>query len=113
MSVADMFNIPGDERQEAHWSIMHMVLHRSENQAILTQFHVILPEYILDPVNWDDPRLWLQQHQLMHNYIDQGLGIDGENLTDVDWSDLGSRAGWIQAHAQLHQLETNALGLTA
>lgn len=113
MSVADVFNVPGDEFQEAKWSALHLALHRDQNRAIFLQYAVILPEYILDPVNWEDPRLWLQQHQLMHNYMDQVLGIGQENLTEVEWDDPGSRSGWIQAHAQLHQQETNALSITA
>jgi hypothetical protein len=113
MSVADIFNFPATEQDTAQWSILHMILHRSQLREVFLRYNTVLQEYVLDPIPTDDPRLWLQQHQQMHNDVDAVLGLSSENLTEVDWEDQGSKAGWIQAHAQLHQQETNALGITA
>lgn len=113
MSVGDVFNVPVTPSDEAQWSFLHMALHRSQNLAIFRKYNAILPEYVLDPVNFASPGAWLEQHQQMHNNVDSVLGISAINLVDVDLSDLGERDGWVQEHAQLHQSETNALGITA
>lgn len=109
MSVADIFNMPTTPSELAEWSFLHMVLHRSENAAIQQQFNTLLPEYVLDPMDTTPNGTWFQQHQLMHDNIDQVMGIAQFNLTDVDWTKETERVGWIQGHAQLHKQETDAL----
>ena len=112
MSIADLFNIPGDDQQLFYWSRMHLVWHRSCNLAIFQQQDIILPEYLLDPLPVGDPGQWLQNHQTMHNNLDTLLGVQTYNLTDVDWGDEQQRIGWFQAHAQLSQQESNALEIS-
>ena len=107
--MVDVFNVPGTQQETDQWSFLHMALHRSENLAILRQHNILLPEFILDPIDTQPESAWLQQHQQMHNSIDQILGISQFNLLDVDWSNPSQRIGWIQSHAQLHKTETDAL----
>jgi hypothetical protein len=68
-----------------------------------------LPEYVLDPIDQTPNSGWFQQHQLMHDNIDQIVGVAQFDLIDVDWNSAAQRAGWFQGHAQLHRLETDAL----
>jgi hypothetical protein len=109
MSIANIFNVPSTDHELAEWSFLHMALHRSENLAILRKYNILLPENILDPVDTTPGGSWFQDHQVMHNNIDQVLGVAQFNLLDVDWDNESQRIGWIQGHAQLHQTETNAL----
>lgn len=109
MGLADMWNVPNTDEEMATWSSLHMAEHRLINEAVLAQHNISLPEYILDPVDLADPQNFLNQHQLMHNGTDQVLGIPGNDLTTVDWSDPGQREGWIQLNASLHVAESNAL----
>lgn len=101
--------MPNTDEELARWSVLHMILHRDENLAIFQQFNVLLPEYVLDPIDTTSQGAWLQQHQLMHDNIDQILGVAQFDLIDVDWTSQAQRVGWIQGHAQLHQQETTAL----
>lgn len=110
MSVADLFNIPSTNTEMAAWSFQHMAHHRLINAAIQQTYSIDLPEYILDPVNLADPQAFLNQHQEMHNNTDRLFNISGFDLTDVDWSDPGQRAGWIFLNAQLHVAEADATG---
>jgi hypothetical protein len=110
MSLVDMFNVPNDPLEMARWSSLHAIQHRLTNFVILRDYNIALPEYILDPVNLADPAAFLDQHQQMHQNVDQLLGISGFDLTDVDWNDPGQRAGWIYLNAQLHTSEANATG---
>jgi hypothetical protein len=109
MSILNVFNVPTTPQELAQWSFLHMALHRDENLAIRRQNNILLPEYVLDPMDLTPNSAWFQQHQLMHNNIDQILGVAQFDLIDVDWSDPAQRVGWIQGHAQLHQQETKAL----
>lgn len=109
MAIADLFNVPNTPSEMATWSFNHMAHHRELNAAILQQRDIALPEYILDPINLEDPEQFLQQHQQMHNNNDAVLAVSGYDLTEVDWSDAGQRAGWIFLNATLHVAEGNAL----
>lgn len=113
MSIADLFNIPGDDNQMAFWSRTHMIWHRSCNLAILRQFNIVLPEFLLDPIDPAEAGSFLQNHQTMHNNLDIILNISSFDLVDVDWEDANERIGWFQAHAQLSQEEANKLGISA
>lgn len=108
MSVASLFNIPTTDTEMAQWSFSHQAHHRELNEAILRIYHIALPEYILDPVNLADPVAFLYQHQSWHDDIDAVLNLSGYDLTEVDWSDPGERAGWIWLNAQLHLAEADA-----
>lgn len=111
MALADIFNVPNTDQEMSQWSFAHMDHHRRINAAILASNNVVLPEYILDPVNLADPVAFGLQHQEMHNNTDAILGISGYDLTEVDWSDDGQRAGWIWLNAQLHRAEADATGV--
>ena len=110
MALADIFNIPSAPADMALWSFAHADHHRQLNAAALAQKNVLLAEYILDPVNLEDPSVFLNQHQAMHNAVDSLYGVAGYDLTDVDWSDPSQRAGWIWLNAQLHRAEAAATG---
>ena len=109
MSVLNVFNVPGTPAELAQWSFLHMVLHRSENQAVFRQHKISLTEFVLDPIDTTPNSAWFQQHQQMHDAVDQVLGVAQFNLIDVDWKDEAQRLGWFQSHAELHRQETDAL----
>lgn len=109
MSVLNVFNIPGTPEELTEWSFLHMALHRSEILAVLRQKNVILTEFVLDPIDLTPNSAWFQQHQQMHDAVDQQVGVAQFNLIDVDWQDEAQRLGWFQSHAQLHKQETDAL----
>ena len=109
--MANVYNVPTDDRQLEKWATLHMILHRGQILAAKRQFNVILPEFVLDPIDLREDSGWFQQHQLMHDNLDRVLGVQQFNLTDVDWKSEVSRIGWIQAHAQLHQTEATQLGV--
>jgi hypothetical protein len=110
MTVASLFNVPTTDDEMRQWSFAHMAHHRDINAAIQQNYSITLPLYILDPVDMNDPKAFLDQHQLMHNNTDQITGVAGFDLSEVNWSDPQQRAGWIYLNAQLHTQESAALG---
>lgn len=111
MPLANLMNVPSSAAELDAWSFAHMAQHRDTTTALLAQFSVTGPGYILDPLNPGNVEFWEQQHQLMHNAVNQALGIDGNNLTDSNWTNLAARAVWIQLNFNEHQLWCRILGL--
>lgn len=102
MSIAGLFNIPQDENQLAEWSFINAAAHADINRVIFQNTGIVIPAFVLDPINPLNMQVWLYQHQIMHQEMDAVLGIAGYDLTDVDWRDPSQFAGWIQAHAAEH-----------
>lgn len=100
--LANLYNVPTTDEERAQWSFSHMAHHRDIAQQIYNLLKIALPEYILDPINLDDTGTWEDQHQLMHDTQNQLLGIEGQDLTGVDWKDPNLTAAWIFLNASEH-----------
>lgn len=109
MSIQDVWNVPRTPDELAKWSVLHMILHRDQIRTAFVKFKTILPEYALDPIDPSPFSIWFQQHQLMHNNIDELAKVAQFDLLDVNLADPTQLVGWIQSHAQLHQQEATAL----
>ena len=109
--LADLANVPSTDQERAQWSFAHMAHHRDIAQAIYSLVKIALPEYILDPVDPNDAGQWEYQHQLMHDNQNALLGIDGQDLTGVDWKNPNELAGWIFLNMNEHFQASNILGI--
>jgi hypothetical protein len=79
-----------------------MAHHRDIIRIIYEVFHIALPEYLLDPIDPDNPGSWSDLHQAMHNQMDAILGISGFNL-DIDFKDKNTFGSWVFLNAQEHR----------
>ena len=109
--LADLANVPASDTDRAQWSFAHMAHHRDISARIYLLAKIALPEYILDPVDPNDPGDWEYQHQIMHDNQNQLLGITGQDLTGVDWKDQRLLAAWIQLNFNEHLQASNILGI--
>lgn len=100
--LANLFNVPRSDAERAAWSFSHMAHHRDINAAIYRLIAVALPEYILDPVDASDTGQWEYQHQLMHDNQNAILGIQGQDLTGVDWKNQELLTAWIWLNVNEH-----------
>ena len=100
--LANLFNVPQTDSERATWSFDHMAHHRDINAAIYRLIAVALPEYILDPIDVNDSGQWEDQHQLMHDNENQILGIQGQDLTGVDWKNPELLTAWIWLNVNEH-----------
>lgn len=107
--LADLANVPGSDEERAQWSFAHMSHHRDINRRIYELVKVALPEYILDPIDPNDDGTWEYQHQLMHDNFNELLGIQGQDLTGLDWKDKNLLAAWIQLDFNEHYQASNIL----
>lgn len=111
MALAALYNVPGSNEELAQWSFAHAAHHHDLIQAVQQKFGLTSQEYVLDPVNPDDMGTWIYNHQVAHWLLDQQIGGQGFDLTDVDWKDRGQLAGWIWLNAVSHYNYSLVLGV--
>jgi len=107
--LADLFNVPATTAQLAQWSFAHMAHHRDINRRVYELLAFALPEYIIDPINVDDTSTWEYQHQLMHDAQNTLFGIQGQDLTGVNWKDQRILTEWIFLNSNEHYQISNIL----
>lgn len=107
--IASLANVPTTDEERAEWSFAHMAHHRDIAEKIYVLAKVALPEYILDPIDPNDTGTWEYQHQLMHDNQNALLGIDGQDLTGIDWKNQNLLAAWIQLNFNEHYQASNEL----
>ncbi len=108
-AVADLYNVPSSDAERAQWAFAHMAHHRDINRRIYELVKVSLPDYILDPINVDDTGDWEYQHQVMHDNQNALLGINGYDLSEVQWKDQAILAGWVFLNSYEHQRAADIL----
>ena len=100
--LADLFNVPSDFQSTSWFSFANRDAHVLANRAALAASGITLPEYPLDPIPPVELDGWLYNHQAMHNAVNAFLGLQGNDLTDVDPKDKAQLATWVQLHANEH-----------
>lgn len=114
MAIAALQNIPATPEELAVWAFAHQAHHVDINVAIYNVLNIALPQFVLDPfdpANEDQMGSWSYLHQQMHDNQNFILGIAGNNLVDVDWTDEGELAGWVQLNFSEHLQASNILGV--
>lgn len=111
MPVEILANIPNlQDRQSLDvFSFANQDHHRNVINHIAQTKSELLSTYDLDPINPEQFQTWLQLHQDSHNQINGVLGIQGVDLTSVDFRDQGEAAAWSRLHMNEHiqwQLKT-------
>ena len=114
MPVADLLNVPKSYLELMRFSFSHQDQHQKIADAIFSQKGQALPVYILDPMQ--QPKTpefenWLENNQAAHNDFTGILGIDGNDLTGVDWNEDDQVESWCRLHFQEHYLAAQALGI--
>ena len=112
MPLGDLIMPPSQPDLLALFAFANQDQHRLINAAIFTAQGVTLPEYVLDPLPARDFEEWLDLHQAMHNAQNAILGIEGYNLSEVDWKDPSQLEAWTAMHFQEHALAAEILGIT-
>ncbi len=109
--IAALYNVPGTPEELSQWAFAHAAHHVDINRVIFNTTGVALPSYVLDPIDPENTGVWSYQHQLMHQAQNAVLGIDGNDLLDVDFKNQNELAGFVQLNASEHYQAANALGI--
>lgn len=111
MSVANLFNVPGNDEALLQFSFANAAEHHKIVQSLFDDLGIHVESFILDPLPINDPGAWLYQHQQAHNVQNAALGIAGNDLTSVDLKDKGQLAAWIILHGREHREASQLLNL--
>jgi hypothetical protein len=107
--LASLANVPGTDAERAQWSFAHAAHHRDIAAKIYLLVKIALPEYILDPLDPNDTGQWEYQHQQMHDNENAVLGIEGQDLTGIDWKNPNELSQWVQLNFSEHYQASNIL----
>jgi hypothetical protein len=111
MPLGVLYGVPEDKEQLARWSFVHAVHHYDIIRVTFQNNGNRLVQYILDPFNPVPYDLWIYQHQVMHNQMNQLYGVTGQDLTGLDWNDPHILHDWINDHYAEHAAVGQKLGL--
>ena len=109
MSLTTISVAPETNEDAAAFSFAHMRSHQDIVRVIFQNYSVNLTVFSLDPA--DLTSTWVLNHQTMHNQMNQVLGIQGQNLTLVDWNDSESVLEWVNDNFSEHQQACQKLNL--
>ena len=111
MTLARLQNVPQDEHDWLSFAFSNSNSHFRINNALRTQFNIINPQTILDPIPQFDFLNWLRRHAQQHSVMDQTLGILQSDLTAVDIKDPKQLQDWIFVQFGEHKQAADKLGI--
>ena len=111
MGLANLFRpAPGDDGWQEFW-FNNWIDHQDIQQAIQAQLSVNQEIYIINPWLDSDAAAILQRHQQFHNDMDGALGINGEDLSSIDFKNQRAIEEWVFQHYQDHLAAHQILGI--
>lgn len=110
MSLANIANVPHTDTELSIFSFANADSHLRIINAIRSKSGAMLLYSPVDPIPKADISTWGYMHQQMHNDMNSALGLAGNDLTDVDFSQPGQVAAWIELHFREHYAAENAAG---
>ena len=110
-AIAALYNVPSTPEELNEWAFAHAAHHADIIRVLYQKLGVNLDQYVLDPIPKESTGVWVYQHQIMHQQMDALLGIDGNDLSDVDFRDPNELAGWIYLNSSEHFQASNILGI--
>jgi len=114
MGLAVLLNLPVTPELITQFSFSNQDSHQKIADAILRKFNMTIPIYPLDPIPPTKEGLltWGLNHQSAHNAQNEILGIQGQDISEVDFKSEGELASWIQEHFIEHYLAETQLQVT-
>jgi hypothetical protein len=112
MPLAQLLNQPKTDAEWSLWAWSHKDQHDLIRQAIQTKYNVNLDQYVLQPINLDEPALFLDNNQQAHDDFNGVLGTRGSDLLQVDLNNPAQFQSWINLHYQEHYTASAALKVT-
>ena len=114
MPLAQLSAVPGSPRDLAGWQFANVSSHRDIIRRVQETKGIKLEEHPLDFDPEDPASLanFLNAHQDQHTDMNRALGLQSNNLSELDWSDTNALAQWISLHFIEHQAASALLGVS-
>lgn len=112
MSLAGVLHPPPTEQGWTEWSLQNYIHHQGIEDGLRQVKGVSPPFYRLWPVTEHDFQDWLEQHQQAHSYFNQALGLNGQDLSELNRKDKTQMEAWAYTHFLEHLAAAKTLGLS-
>ena len=109
--LAALLNVPKTEEQWQQFSYDHRNSHDKIREAIFKQYGIRLTDYLVDPINQDNIKQFLQNNATLHTDMNSILRSQSADLLDVNPEDPQQLASWIHLNYQEHQNAEQLLGI--
>ena len=109
--LAALLNVPKTEEQWQQFSYDHRNSHDKIRAAILKKYGVNLTDYLVDPINPDNIKQFLQNNAALHTDMNSILQSQSVDLLDVKLDDPQQLDSWINLNYQEHQNAEQLLGI--
>jgi hypothetical protein len=93
--LAATLTVPLNEDDWDIWSLANYNAIVGINAAIASKYGVVLPQYPLQPIPFDDIGSWMSYNQQAHYNFTGVLGQAANDLTGYDLTDPAQRESWI------------------
>src|ERR1700691_3487101 len=87
-----------DQASREQWSLQHSRDHQEIRQAIQAQKGVNLTDWQLSPIAWQDWDSFALRHQNTHNDMNGVLGLNGTDITSVNFEKPEAAYEWNYEH---------------
>ncbi len=111
MGLAALQNYPETPSDFAEWAHSHAAHHADILRRIQELYGQNLSQFVLDPMDPDDVVSWSANHRIMHDEMDQVLGIQGSDLTGLNWRDRPATSTWLLRNFVEHEIAGRILGV--
>lgn len=109
--LPDLINVPRDEKSWEIWSFANKNQIFLIRQAIFEQKGINLPEYILEPIPFNNFPEWLDRKAQSHEDFNSTLGLQSSDLRDLDPQNEQQLKSWIYVQYQELFTASSALGI--
>ena len=98
--LAGVLNVPETSEDWSRWSFNNQDAVNQIRAAIQTQYSLSLPDYQIEPLDFDDIAGWLENNQAAHTAFTGVLGLQSSDLQHTDLADPNQRQAWIYLNYQ-------------
>ena len=110
--LASILTVPPTESGWQEWTWAHYQHHRAIIDAATQTYKGTLILYQIFPFNKDAPDDWLLQHQQMHSDMNSLYGINGSDLSSLDFQKKSDVDAWLYLQWQEHEQVSKASGVS-
>jgi hypothetical protein len=111
MGLVNLSAVDPELRQWTDFWFNNWIDHQEIQQALQKKTGINFPVYLIDPWVESSSNAILKRHQFYHNDMNSIIGINGQDLSEINFEDQTAVQAWVYQHYQEHLAARQVLGL--
>jgi hypothetical protein len=111
LSLAQILTVPPGPHGWEEWTFWHYTHHQAIISAAAQVKNVSLTLYNIWPFSPGNPEGWLLQHSYQHDDMNALYGVNGADLSTLDFTNAKEVEAWLWLQYQEHQSVAKLCGL--